>query len=168
MAAAAGLVSVGSHGGVPLGSFTSGSAVVAAPLTAYGTIWTSDSGITMAEANCYTKWAITPIIMSPGTVTSFGISIYGTVDSNAWKQWQAFQIQNNSATNLVTPTIMPAANWFLLDAPAANTGTGNVVNPLTAFGQSLQFSGPLTALRVCLTTAFVGTATIGVSALAIP
>lgn len=172
MGANPGVVSVGSHGGIVLGSFTAASAVVAAPLAGYGGIWTSDTGVGMADANAYTKWSFMPIVVPVngvfGTVTSFGISVYGTNDVNAWSQYQLWATQNNSRLNGLTPTLIPASNWFLLDAPSAQAGTGGVANPLTALGTSLSYSNPLVAVRCVLTTAMVGTATIAISAFAAP
>ena len=168
MAAQGGLVSVGSHGGVVLGSFTASSTANTTPLTSYGTIWTADTGICMADANCYTKWTFQPIILTAGTLTAFGITVYGTISSNAWNQFQLNQIQNNNANFLMAPTFIPATNWFVIPGPSEQSGTGLIANPLSLIGQSLSYSGPLTAVRCVLTTAVAGTATLGISCLAIP
>lgn len=173
MSSSPGVISIGAHGGVVLGQFTSASPVVATPLTAYGGIWGSDTGVCMAEANGYTKWSFMPMALPStagvyGTITSFGISVYGTNDTNAWRQYQAWQIQNNSLYNSNTPTMIPASNWFLIDAPSAQSGTGTVANPLTAMGSSLSYANPLVAVRCVLTTAMVGTGILAISCMAAP
>jgi hypothetical protein len=144
----AGLVTVGSHGGVVLATFTSGASAFTTgnAITAYGTTTgasMNDSGIMMLEAGGFTKWNFSVI----GTTTSFGVTVLGTLDATNAN----FSVVNDGTTGTVN-----ASSWFILDAPTVAAGTGAVANPITLTTQSLQFSGPLVAIRVILSTVVVG------------
>lgn len=145
----AGLVTVGSHGGVVLATFTSGASAftTGSAVAGYGALTgatMNDSGIMMLEAGGFTKWNFSVI----GAPTSFGVTILGTIDAtNA-----SFGVTNDGTSGCIA-----SSSWFILDAPASQTGTGGQANPITSTTQSLQFSGPLVAIRIILSTVVVGT-----------
>lgn len=100
-------------------------------------IASADSGATCQEAKYFTRWRF----QLAGTFTGYSVQLYGTLDANTAKGL--------------------AANWFPLDSPAVQSGTGNVANPLTNTTQSMQYDGPLQAARAVATgTAQTGTVTV--------
>lgn len=76
-------------------------------------------------------------VRSSGTVTTPSITFYGTLDKNTARG--------------------SAGLWFVLNAPAEQSGTGSVVNPITATdgSQVMEFSGALEAFRIT-TNAYTG------------
>ena len=102
------------------------------------------TGPLMLEAARYTKWEW----YLAGTFTGFSVQVEGTAD----KATAGFLGQMNSPTG---------ANWFKIPAEAEQTGTGTVVNPLTAIGQSLSYDRPMLACRlVIVATASTGTVNV--------
>lgn len=106
-----------------------------------------DSGAFATEAKFWTKWTF--MVSKTGTVTTPQITFYGTTDPN-------------TASG-------SASNWSVLVAPAEQTGTGSVVNPITATDgtQMMQFSGPLLAVRIT-TNAFTGGGSVTIDTLVTP
>jgi hypothetical protein len=102
---------------------------------------TANSGPTCLEANSWTNWTIS----LAGTFSGYSVTIYGT---------------NDQATANGT-----AQNWFPLAAPADQSGTGTVVNPLTSITQQLYYGKPLRAvMAIAIGTAQTGTVSVEVQA----
>lgn len=104
------------------------------------------------EAKGWKSWDFQP--SSTGTVTTTGLQLvcYGTLDP---------------ATAYSVNSLFPAltnARWLILPAPTTDTGTGIVVNPITAFdgSQSMQFGQSLEAFGLALIGTWTGGGTINV------
>jgi hypothetical protein len=133
-------------------------AVVAAPLTAYGTLNVNDSGLVLCEAQGFTKWTFQLL----GGGTGYSITLYGTSDPVALGQWRS------SFNPLAPKYALPASSWFILPGPAEQTGTGTIANPITATAPSFQFSGSLLGVRAALTTSATPSGVVSVSVVAVP
>ena len=132
--------------------------------TGYGTIGFNDSGIQLVEGRDYTKWTTS----LTGTSTGLSILVLGCNDPLAYAAFKLkinpsfYQINNQpipsgmtTATTINGSTVYepPAASWFILPAPAEQSGTGSVANPMTNANPLLQFSGALKAIRVVVSAA---------------
>jgi hypothetical protein len=128
---------------VPVSSESVGNTapIVLATIVAGTTISPYTSGPKMLEAKRMTKW----VFQLGGTFTGMSAVIYGTTDigTSGWIGYGP------------TPT---GANWFQLPAEAVQSGTGTVVNPLTAVNQTLTYDRQLVAVQVVVTqTSATGT-----------
>lgn len=123
-------------------------AVVTSPRSAYGTTGVNDTGPipVLGEARDFTKWTFSLI----GAGTGYSLSVYGTVDPVAYATWKN-ALNPNLYLNVTNKPSTPASSWFLLPAPAEQTGTGSVANPMTDTNPLLQFSGALVGVRIVLT-----------------
>lgn len=139
-------------------------AIVAAPLTAYGTIGVNDSGQVLTEAMGFTKWTFTLL----GGGTGMSVTIYGTNDPVAYAAWKASFNPALYAQRTGGAPVLPTSSWFALYAPADATGTGAPANPMTATNPSMQFSGGLIAVRAVLTASATPVGSLSVAVEAVP
>lgn len=165
-----------------MAGLSSTTTAVGAPLTAYGTISNAngqalpggnDSGAWGTSAIGFTKWAFQLL----GNITAVSITLYGTLDPNAYLVYTANAANDGSVTGsqyvagtmIKAAVAIPVSNWFVLPAPAEQGGTGGVANPLVAGTTSLLIcSLPLVAVRAVVTAAVTPTGTGSVVAFAVP
>ena len=127
--------------------------------TGYGTIGLNDSGFQLVEGRDFTKWTTS----LTGTSAGLSVLVLGCNDPLVYAAFKLktnpsfYQINNQpipsgmtTATTINGSTVYepPAASWFILDSPSAQSGTGVVANPMTNASPLLQFSGALKAVRV--------------------
>ena len=138
---------------------------VATPLTGFGTIGGNDSGAVLLEASGFTKFTFQLV-----GGTGYTVSVYGTTDRNVYRAWtNNFNPGQPTFPNAPAfNSVALAASWFLLGAPADNTGTGAPANPMTGTNPWTQFSGALTAVRVVLTEVAAPAGNCAVTAEATP
>jgi len=182
MASGAGLNRWGNQGGVTLlAGLSSTTTAVATPLTGYGTVATqngkalpggNDSGLWGCAAMGFTKW----VFQLLGTLTGVSVTIYGTIDPNAYLVYTANAANDGPTTGtlyipgtaLGQAVSVPASSWFALPGPSEASGTGGIANPLTATTTLLVSSLPLVAVRAVVTTAAAVTGTGSVVGFAVP
>jgi hypothetical protein len=170
MPSGAGLNNVGQLGGIPILQVPANSAVVAAPLAAYGTnlgppsyfqganpqdvrpivpTTGNDSGVQLLVASGYTKWGFQ--LVGPG-VTGSGtaqvtVTLYGTMDPQLRRfaeqnAGNSYVLQGQSPDLAGSLTALAATSWFVLPGISAQSGSGTEANPITtnATGSSTLFS----------------------------
>jgi hypothetical protein len=104
----------------------------------------------LADVAGFTKFTFA--VGSTGTVTSPSVTFYYTNDPAT-----AAGLNSASATGL----------WIPMPAPAEQSGTGTVANPITSVPGSMIFMFPCLAYRV-VTNAFTGGGSVVVDMLALP
>ena len=103
-----------------------------------------------ADVAGFTKFTFS--VGSTGTVTTPSISFYYTNDPLTASGLASF-----GGTGI----------WNLMAAPAAQSGTGAIANPVTAIGTYMQFFAPMLAYRI-VTNAFTGGGSVVVDMIALP
>lgn len=99
----------------------------------------ADSGVVFFEGAGFEHYAF----QLTGTFTNYTVTIYGTLDP------AAVVTQGQIAANAAYPAPGAAGGaWFPIPAPSEQSGTGPVVNPLTAINQVLETKVPLVAVWV--------------------
>jgi hypothetical protein len=103
-----------------------------------------------ADVAGFTKFTFS--VGSTGTVTTPSISFYYTNDPLTASGLASF-----GGTGI----------WNLMAAPADQSGTGAIANPVTAIGTYMQFFAPMLAYRI-VTNGFTGGGSVVVDMIALP
>lgn len=141
-----------------------------APQPGSGSVPPQPAGPRMTEAIAYSKWLFQ--LTSPNPAGTFGgnpplsvsgwsVSVYGTIDMNAY-----YSTRQNPPVNLGSGYTFPDASWAFLESPSGGSSS-NWPNPLTNVGQLLYVPVPLVAIRIVV-TATSASSDISVLGFAIP
>jgi hypothetical protein len=163
---------------VPLTSITA--------LTSYGTFGPggSDSGGFAVDIRGFKAFKFQMLNVGAVPLAGYGVSIYATVDPNAYQTYQyALQGRNPQGNSALpfggSPNALgsaalgflpgiPPQSWSLLDGLSDQSGAGLSANPLTPSTPWFTGNGPIIGLRAVLTASSGAAGTFNLSVLGIP